>query len=190
MKWLKLLKQLLPAILFFLGFYAILVVILQQVGLERAQAIVEGYGIWSPIIFVGICALSLIAAPLSASSLFIAGGAIFGRELGVLLSLLASILGCSANYWISKKLGRRVVRRLIGEDSLAELDTLTQGLKGHHSIFYMMLLMPLSQDIVSYAVGLTAIRYPAFFVALLSSGFAIVSAYIYLGTGLLEALLK
>ncbi|MEM8604698.1 MAG: VTT domain-containing protein [Cyanobacteria bacterium P01_H01_bin.121] len=114
----------------------------------------------------------------------------FGRQTGLLLSLIASVLGCSANYWISRKLGRRVVSRLLGESSLEELDEFTQSLKGHHSIFYMMILMPLSQDIVSYAVGLTKIRYSTFLIALVSSGFAIVAAYIYLGTSLLEAIVN
>jgi uncharacterized membrane protein YdjX (TVP38/TMEM64 family) len=60
---------------------------------------------------------------------------------------------------------------------------------GNRGLFYLTLLMPLSQDIVSYAAGLTPISYSRFAIALILSGTVIVSAYIYLGSSLLEALL-
>jgi len=190
MRFLRLLRQLWPAILLFLVLYVVTVLVLRQVGLEQVRTWVEGVGIWAPIVFVAIGAVSLIIAPLSGSSTFIIGGAIFGKEIGWLLSLIASIIGCSINYWISKKLGRRVVIRLIGKDSLDELDLFISGLRSHHSIIYMMLIMLLAQDVVSYAVGLTSIKYIPFSIALVISGAVLISAYIYLGTGLLEAILE
>jgi uncharacterized membrane protein YdjX (TVP38/TMEM64 family) len=175
-----------------LGFavlYAVMILLLRSVGLENAQQWIQRSGNWAPIIFVLLCAASLIVAPLSGSSLFIAGGALFGKETGYGLSLIASILGCSINFWISRKLGRSVVSHLIGQDSLKELDKFTGRLKGNRGVFYLTLIMPLSQDIVSYAAGLTRISYSRFLIALILSGTVIIAAYIYLGTSLLEIFL-
>jgi uncharacterized membrane protein YdjX (TVP38/TMEM64 family) len=186
---LELLKRLLLLLLGFVTLYGVMVLLLRWIGLENAQQLVRQSGHWAPVSFVILCAFSLIIAPLSGSSLFIAGGAIFGKQSGFLLSLLATVLGCSANFWISRKFGRNVVARLIGKASLAELDQLTGRVTGNRGIFYLTLLMPLSQDIVSYAAGLTPISYSRFAIALILSGTVIVAAYIYLGSSLLEVLL-
>ncbi len=186
---LELLKRLLLLLFGFVVLYTVMVLLLRWVGLENAQRLVRDSGQWAPVLFVILCAFSLIIAPLSGSSLFIAGGAIFGKQAGFLLSLIATVLGCSVNFWISKQFGRDAVARLIGKSSLAELDQLTSRVTGNRGIVYLTLLMPLSQDIVSYAAGLTPISYSRFAIALLLSGTAIVAAYIYLGSSLLEALL-
>jgi uncharacterized membrane protein YdjX (TVP38/TMEM64 family) len=183
------LKKVLLALLFVAVIYALMALALRAVGLENAQNFIKRTGAWAPFIFIVLCALSLIIAPLSGSSIFVAGGALFGRETGYALSFIATLIGCSINYWISRKFGRGVASRFIGKSNLEELDRFIKRLKSHHSILYMILIMPLSQDIVSYAVGLTQIKYRDFFTALAVSGAVIVAAYIYLGSSLLEALI-
>jgi uncharacterized membrane protein YdjX (TVP38/TMEM64 family) len=185
----QLLQRVLMVLLGFVILYAVMVLLLRSVGLENAQQWIQRAGNWAPLIFIGLCAGSLIIAPLSGSSLFIAGGAVFGKETGYVLSLIASILGCSINFWISRKLGRSVVSHLIGRSNLKELDKFTGRLKGNRGVFYLVLIMPLSQDIVSYAAGLTPISYSRFLIALILSGAVIIAAYIYLGTSLLEVFL-
>lgn len=182
-------RKVLLALLFVAAVYAAMAIVLRWIGLENAQEFVRRTGAWSPIIFVVLCSASLIIAPLSGSSLFVVGGALFGKEMGWLLSYIASLIGCSINFWISRRWGRKVVSRFIGKRNLDELDKFTQRFKSHHEILYIMAMMPLSQDIVSYAVGLTQTRYATFFVALALSTIAIVAAYIYLGTSLLESLI-
>lgn len=183
------LKKILLALLFIAVVYALMALALRAIGLENAQNFVRRAGAWAPLIFVVLCSLSLIVAPFSGSSLFVAGGALFGKETGFILSYVATLVGCSTNYWISRKLGREVVSRFIGKKNLDELDSFINRLKSQQSIFYIILIMPLSQDIVSYAVGLTKIKYSHFLIALIISGIAIVAAYIYLGSSLLEALI-
>ncbi|WAL59561.1 TVP38/TMEM64 family protein [Thermocoleostomius sinensis] len=183
-------KKLLTALLFAVVLYVGLALALQAIGLDNAQAFIEQTGWWAPAIFILLCAVSLILAPLSGSSLFVVGGALFGKELAWLLSWTASIVGCSINFWISRTFGRRVVSRFVGEGNLDELDRFTQQLRGHRDILGMLVIMPLSQDIVSYAVGLTRIPFARFLIALIISAAAIVAAYIYLGTSILEALIQ
>lgn len=185
----QLLQRVFIVLLGFFILYAVMILLLRLVGLENAQQWIQRSGNWAPIVFVLLCAASLIVAPLSGSSLFIVGGALFGKDIAYGLSLLASILGCSTNFWISRKLGRSVVSHLVGQGSLKELDKFTGRLKGNRGIFYLTLIMPLSQDIVSYAAGLTPLSYSRFLIALILSGVVIIAAYIYLGTSLLEVFL-
>jgi uncharacterized membrane protein YdjX (TVP38/TMEM64 family) len=106
-----------------------------------------------------------------------------------LLGFTATLLGCSINFWISRQLGRKVAEQLIGSSNLELLDRYIGQLKGHRGILYLTLIMPLAQDIISYATGLTPISYSRFFVALLLSSAVVVAAYIYFGSSLLEALI-
>ncbi len=183
-------KKVLLAIAVLAATYAVMVVALRAIGLDNLHQMIDQTGAWAPILFVILCAFSLIIAPLSGSSMFIVGGALFGKEKGFVLGMLGNTLGCSVNFWISRKLGRKVASRFVGDSHLEELDKFTQEIKSHHSIFYIALVMPLAQDMVSYAIGLTKVKYSHFLVSLVVSGVAIVAAYIYLGTGLLESLVN
>jgi uncharacterized membrane protein YdjX (TVP38/TMEM64 family) len=184
------LKKLLFALGLFGATYGLMVIALQQLGLENIHLWIQSMGIFAPIVFILLNIVSLVIAPLSGSSLFVLGGLLFGKELAFWLSWSASIAGCSLNFWISRHWGRSVAVRLIGNKELAQLDNLMGRIKDHHSIFYMIALMPLSQDIVSYAVGLTKVKYSSFLIALVISSAAIVATYIYLGTNAIEWILN
>jgi len=183
-------KKLLLAFLGIVLLYAGLVFVLRAIGLENLHLTVRQMGVWAPAAFVLISVFSVILAPISSSSIFATGGILFGQHVGFLLSFLSSIVGCCTNFWISRKLGRAVVARFIGHDSLAQLDRFTARLNHRHSIAFMMLIMPVSHDMVSYAVGLTKVKFWQFFIALFVSGFVTIAAYVYLGTSILEALIS
>ncbi|KAM3093916.1 TVP38/TMEM64 family protein [Phormidesmis sp. 146-35] len=180
------LKKALVAILLFTLTYVGMAIVLQKVGLENAHLFIRNSGIWAPVIFVIVCASTLIVAPLSGSSIFVLGGVLFGKDSAFFLSFFASLIGCSINFWLSRTFGRHLAERLIGKTDLEQLDRLINRLSAQQSIFYIILLMPLSQDIVSYAVGLTRVNYWRFLVALIVSAIAVVAAYVYLGSSLLE----
>lgn len=183
-------KKLLSALAITAAIYVVMVLALQSVGLENAKGFIIGTGWRAPILYTVLCAISLIVAPLSGSSLFVMGGALFGKDMAWVLSWLASIVGCSVNFWISRKFGRKVVARFVGQRNLDELDRFTLRFQGQKAIVGMILLMPISQDIISYAIGLTRISYLRFFVALVISSAAIVAAYVYIGTSLLEVIIQ
>ena len=186
MRFTSKLKKILLAILFVSLLYLIVAFALQTIGLENAQLFIKQTGVWAPVVFIALCAASLIIAPLSGSSLFVVAGALFGKHDAFLFSYIATIIGCSVNFWISRKLGRTIAQRLIGKANLDELDKFINRLKGHHSIIYMIIIMPLSQDIISYAIGLTRIKYTHFLIALILSSTIIIAGYIYIGSTLLE----
>ncbi|NJL79647.1 MAG: TVP38/TMEM64 family protein [Nostocaceae cyanobacterium CSU_2_110] len=163
---------------------------LQTIGLDNAQQFIQETGVLAPIVFIALCAVSLILAPLSGSSLFVVGGTLFGKHNAFLLSYIATLIGCSANFWISRKFGRKVAQRFIGKANLDELDRFIDRLKSNRSIFYIIIIMPLSQDIISYAIGLTKIKYTHFLIALILSSTIIISGYVYIGSSILEMLIQ
>lgn len=180
------LKNIILAIFIVTILYLTMALALQTIGLDNAQMFIKQTGVWAPIVFIFLCAVSLMIAPLSGSSLFVVGGTLFGKHDAFLFSYIASIIGCSANFWISRKLGRKVAQRFIGKANLEELDKFIGKLKSSRSILYMILIMPFSQDIVSYAIGLTKIKYTHFLIALILSSTIVIGGYVYIGSSLLE----
>lgn len=183
-------KKLLVALAIVVPLYGGMALALQAVGLENAQTFIRGTGWWAPILYTLLCAVSLIVAPLSGGSLFVVGGALFGKDVAWTLSWYASLVGCSINFWISRKFGRKAVSRFIGQRNLDGLDRFTERFQGKQDILGMIAIMPISQDVISYAIGLTRVPYIRFFIALVISSAVIVAAYIYLGTSLLEAIIQ
>ncbi|MEN9227504.1 MAG: VTT domain-containing protein [Gloeomargarita sp. HHBFW_bins_205] len=178
--------RVLGAVAVVLAFYALAALVLRWIGLELTQEWLARFGWSARLVFVGLSAGSLILAPLSGSSLYILGGTLFGQHQAFVLSWIATLIGCSVNFWIARCWGRRLVVRLVGHHQVAALDRWLADLQTHHSIFYMFLVMHLSQDIVSYALGLTRIPYRDFFIALSLSAATIVGFFIYLGSGVLN----
>jgi len=166
--------------------YVAMALALRAIGLDNAQEFINRTGIWAPLVYVILCATSLIIAPLSGGSTYILGGALFGKATGFVLGLIGCLLGCHINFGLSRRYGRKVIARFIGARNVIQLDRMMRRLKSHHSILYLAIIMPLAQDVVSYAVGLTKIPYPNFLLALLLNAPFVVGAYIFLGTSLLE----
>ena len=183
-------KKIFIAIIIVIILYMTMAFTLKTIGLDNAQQFINKTGALAPIVFIILCAGSLIIAPLSGSSLFVVGGTLFGKNNAFIFSYIATIIGCSANFWISRKLGRKVAQKFIGKANLDELDTFINKLKSRRSILYMIIIMPLSQDIISYAIGLTKIKYTHFLIALILSSTIIISGYVYIGSSLLEILVQ
>ncbi len=182
--------RLLGAIALVLGFYGLAVLGLRWVGIASVREWLAQLGWFSGLVFVMLSAGSLIVAPLSGSSLYVVGGTLFGQNLAFVLSVVATLLGCSVNFYLARCWGRQLVLRLVGKGQIETLDSWLVDLQSHHSIFYMFLVMHLSQDMVSYALGLTRIVYRDFVIALTLSTLTIVGFYIYFGSSVLNWLVE
>ncbi len=178
--------RLLGAVVLVVGFYALAVVGLRWAGIAPVRAWLAQFEPFSWLVFIFLAAGSLIFAPLSGSSLYVVGGTVFGQNLAFVLSVVATVLGCSVNFFLARCWGRQLVLRLVGTGHIETLDGWLADLQSHHSIFYMFLVMHLSQDMVSYALGLTRIIYRDFVIALTLSALTIVGFYIYFGSWVLN----
>ncbi len=105
-----------------------------------------------------------LAAPFPAFLITFANAAIFGWIGGSVLSWLSSMAGASACFGIAKLYGRSAVSKLTGKASLEAVDKFFDKF-GSKSIFIARLLPFMPFDIVSYAAGLTSMKFWPFFLA-------------------------
>jgi len=114
-------------------------------------------GALAPVAFVVIYAAATVAA-LPGSVLTVAAGALFGSLLGVVTVSIASTLGATLAFLISRYFARDAVARWLSKkESFQRLDTLSE----RHGAFAVALtrLVPLFPfNLLNYGLGLTRVR--------------------------------
>lgn len=132
---------------------------------ERLNPILEQAGHYGPLIVIALMTIAVVASPLPSAPIAVASGALYGHGWGALYVLAGAQLGAMICFGLARGLGYEALHRWFG-------DKLQMGLLGSqralsYGILVSRLLPFISFDIVSYAAGLTVIRFWRFAVATL-----------------------
>ena len=168
-----------------LGFLALLTALyalVQSIGGDELAMMVERAGIWAPLVYVAIKALTFTFAPLSAGPIQFASGILFGVIPGTLYSVLGEVIGGSVNVLIARLLGRRIVKRFVGAAAMARIDEFYERhLDDWKSLLAARLLLFSVYDFISYAVGLGHIRLTVYIAVSFIGG--LIPTYIFVAIG-------
>lgn len=134
--------------------------ILKGYGPNEIKEFIQGKGIMAPAIYVALLSsLPLLLFP--DSVLVIAGGMIFGLFWGTVLTTIGSLIGAAIAFYISRKLGQQVVKKLIKKEVV-----LFEKKNSGFFLILMLRLIPLFPfKIVSYSAGLSDVRFRDFVLA-------------------------
>lgn len=119
---------------------------------------VDQWGIWGPIVYMAVLAVSVLFAPIPNAPIFIAAGLAWGPVVGTIYSMAGMILGSAMAFAIARRFGRRHLPRLIGGKAASRVDHLMISMGGK-IIFWARMMPVVNFDILSYIAGLTAIRF-------------------------------
>jgi uncharacterized membrane protein YdjX (TVP38/TMEM64 family) len=123
-------------------------------------------GVWGPVAVVALMTLAILVSPIPSAPIAMAAGAVYGHWWGTLYVLVGSEVGAIAAFWIARLLGRATLHRWFGEKLEVGLFGSQNALTG---IVFVTRLMPfISFDIVSYAAGLTVLKFWRFALATLA----------------------
>ena len=115
-------------------------------------------GAWGPVAYIAFLALSMVFAPLPTTPAPLAAAAAWGAVLGVIYTLVAGAIGASICFLIARYWGRRVYEHFMPAKMVAEIDRTADRL-ALRALVALRLFPLLGADYVSYAAGLTAIRF-------------------------------
>ena len=110
----------------FLALLTALYLLVQSIGRDELSLMVEQAGFWGPVVYIAIKALTFTFAPLSAGPIQFASGILFGVIPGTLYSVLGEVIGGAVNVLIARLLGRRIVKRFVGDAAMARIDDFYQ----------------------------------------------------------------
>ncbi|MEG0568333.1 MAG: TVP38/TMEM64 family protein, partial [Clostridium sp.] len=139
-------------------------VIMQNVDVELVREYILGFGVWAPIVSFILMILQSVVAPLPAFIITFANAAIFGWVYGAILSWSSAMAGAALCFFIARLLGRDAIEKLTSKSAVKKADDFFKDY-GTYAVLIARLLPFISFDIVSYAAGLTGMRFWSFFIA-------------------------
>lgn len=125
---------------------------------EYLQELVDKAGPWGPVIIVVYVVISHVFAPIFGSPGFIAGAAAYGVAKATLFVYIGGIISAPINFYIGRRWGRKAVLRFAGKNSMEDIDDYVQ-VSGTKMLIMARTLGAALFDIVSYAVGLTNMKF-------------------------------
>lgn len=133
-----------------------------DIGIDDIKTYVDSLGKLGPIAYIIMFAL----VPLTLfpdSILAISGGLAFGLFRGYIYTTIGALIGGSISFYISRNLGRNVVKKLTKE-KLDNIESMIND-KGFYIVFLLRLIPLFPFDLISYGSGLTSIKFKDFILA-------------------------
>src|ERR687896_2273584 len=138
------------------------------------------FGLWAPVASCFLMVLQALVAPVPSFLITFANGLAFGVLWGWLLSLFGHVLAAAVCFWISRSLWRVPVEVLVGKTGLQSADRWFARW-GMYAVFVGRLVPGVAFDVISYAAGLTRMRFRNFLIATALGIFPQTFLYSYLG---------
>lgn len=112
---------------------------------------------YAALIFIGLQALQVVAAPVPGEVTGFAGGIIFGPVWGVVYSTIGLTIGSWIAFMLARLLGRPLVERMVSLETIQRYDYVMKH-KGLWLAFLMFLIPGFPKDFLSYLLGLGHMR--------------------------------
>lgn len=138
------------------------------------------FGLWAPVASCFLMVLQALVAPVPSFLITFANGLAFGVFWGWMLSLFGHVLAAAVCFGISRSLGRVPVEVLVGKTGLESADRWFARW-GIYAVFVARLVPGIAFDAISYAAGLTRMRFKNFLIATILGIFPQTFLYSYLG---------
>ncbi len=137
---------------------------------DMSRSAIEGWveeaGIWGPVLVILLMMLAVVASPIPSAPIALAAGAAYGHTFGTIYIVIGAEAGALISFGLSRTLGRKVILKWFGS-------SVDKGWLGSQNALtatvLLSRLMPfVSFDLVSYAAGLSALRFWRFALATLA----------------------
>lgn len=93
-----------------------LVALLDSIGVAGIQGWILSFGALSPVVYFLVMVAQVVASPIPAGPVALAGALVFGVWEGLALSLAGSVVGSVLVFIAARRWGEPLVARLVGEE--------------------------------------------------------------------------
>lgn len=153
---------------------------------DRLRDWMLAFGAWAPVVSGLLQLVTSIFPPGPSFLLAIANAMLFGIWWGGLLTLVTQLVAAAACFGIARLVGRPGIERLVSEERLARVDGFMVR-RGVLAVFIGRIIPFINPDLVSYAAGVTGIRWPHFLLAVLAGAVPSTIFYSLVGGTAVEA---
>lgn len=126
-------------------------------------AFLEQYHWQSILIYIVIQAIQIVISVIPGQAFQFAAGYLYTFFPGLLFSLIGSALGTSVSFCLAKVLGKDAIHLFLGEEKTAYYVERLNSKRAYAIVFLIYLIPGIPKDIVSYAAGVSEMRWRPFF---------------------------
>lgn len=155
-------------------------------GREEIDDKVKSYGIFAPVVFIGIEILQIIAAFIPGSPVEIMSGVLFGGFWGIILCFIGIFAGTALVFGLVRKFGRPFVYKIIPEEKFNSIRILNDEKKLTLTVFLLFVIPGTPKDFLTYIAGLTKIRPAKFFMVATLARTPSMACSVFMGANLGE----
>lgn len=119
------------------------------------RALVDGYGLWGRLIFVGMVILQVVVAFIPGEPIELAAGYAFGFWEGSILTLVGFLVGSWLVFLLVRRFGVKLVEVFFSPEKITRFSFLKNPQKTKTIAFLLMLIPGTPKDFLSYFAGLT-----------------------------------
>jgi uncharacterized membrane protein YdjX (TVP38/TMEM64 family) len=130
---------------------------------RRLLNLINAHRTYAALIFIGLQALQVVAAPVPGEVTGFVGGVFFGTARGILYSTLGLTLGSWLAFLLARLAGRPLVELFVKPETIDRYDYVMKH-KGMFLAFLMFLIPGFPKDILCYLLGLGHMRQRDFLV--------------------------
>jgi len=161
-------------------YFLLKIYILPFITSQEVESFVNSIGLWGYLVIIIYTVFSHVFAPISGSPGVFLAVTLYGLNTGVFLLYIASLVSSTINFWISRRYGRGLVVKFVGEKSMKEIDELV-AIQGKQMLLVSRLFGFSIFEFISYAAGLTKIKFKDYIIitALASSVPSIAMAVVF-----------
>jgi uncharacterized membrane protein YdjX (TVP38/TMEM64 family) len=120
---------------------------------QRLMHFFREHRAYASLLFIGLQALQVLAAPVPGEVTGFVGGLIFGGFWGVVYSTIGLTLGSWAAFLLARWLGRPLVERIVRPETIRRYDYVMKH-KGQFLVFLLFLIPGFPKDLLCYILGL------------------------------------
>jgi len=130
------------------------------------QQWIQQLGVAGPIVIISLMTIAIIMSPIPSAPIALAAGATYGHTAGTVYVAIGSELGAIIAFFIARLVGTDVMQKWVG-------DRLSKTMLGSQNtlmgiVFISRLLPFISFDMISYAAGVTPLKFWRFAIATLA----------------------
>src|SRR5512139_3645572 len=120
---------------------------------QRMTAFIHEHRAYAALVFIGLQAIQVVAAPVPGEVTGYVGGYFFGNFWGIVFSTIGLTIGSWIAFLIARTLGHHIVEVVVNPEVIKRYDYVMKH-KGLFLAFVMFLIPGFPKDILCYLLGL------------------------------------
>ena len=136
--------------------------ILEFRDLEAMKSLLRSHSREGGLVYLALQILQIVISFLPGQPLQIAAGYLYGFLNTVLLSWLGAGIGTVLSYYLAKLLGRDSLKLFFRDETIDRYIQKLNSKRSYIIVFFLYLIPGLPKDIISYAAGISNMRFKAF----------------------------